>query len=404
MTTFRSIDAIEAPEGRRVLVRVDLNVPVHEGAVTDTTRILASVPTIRELSDRGARVILLSHFGRPKGKRVPEESLAAVVPPLAEALGRPVQFSPDCVGDAAAEAVANMVPGEVLLLENTRFHAGEEKNEAAFADALAALGDVYVDDAFSAAHRAHASTEGIARRLPSYAGRSMQAELEALEKALGSPARPVVAIVGGAKVSTKIALLENLVAKVDALVIGGAMANTFLAAMGVAMGRSLVERDHLETARSIMTAAERAGCAIVLPKDAICAPALEPDVTTFHVGLDEGVPEGLMMLDLGPGSIGIVNAEVDQARTVVWNGPLGAFEVEPFDRGTVATARHVAERTRRQELLSVAGGGDTAAALHHAGVAGAFSHLSTAGGAFLEWLEGKTLPGVAALAADEYPG
>lgn len=397
MTTFRTLDDIDDPKGKRALVRVDLNVPVEDGRVTDDTRIKAAIPTIEALADKGAKVILLSHFGRPKGKRVPEESLEPVVPALGAALGRPVQFAPDCVGEAAEAAIANMVPGEVLLLENTRFHAGEETNDGAFADALAALGDLYVNDAFSAAHRAHASTEGIARRLTAYAGRSMESELEALEKALGSPVRPVVAVVGGAKVSSKIALLENLVGRVDALVIGGAMANTFLAAGGVDVGRSLVERDHFGTADAIMTAAERSGCAIVLPRDALCASALEKGVEAVHVGLDEGVPEDLMILDLGPRSVQIVNAEIDQARTLLWNGPLGAFEVPPFDKATMEVARHVATRTRHQDVLSVAGGGDTAAALHHAGVAGAFSHLSTAGGAFLEWLEGRTLPGVKAL-------
>jgi phosphoglycerate kinase len=398
---FRTIDDIADARGKRALVRVDLNVPLRDGTVTDDTRIRAALPTIRDLLDKGAKVVLLSHFGRPKGRRVPEESLEPVVPAVAAAIGKPVQFAPDCVGPEAEEAVANMVPGDVLVLENTRFHAGEEKNEDALADGLARLGDLYVNDAFSAAHRAHASTEGIARRLPSYAGRSMQTELEALESALENPRRPAVAIVGGAKVSSKIDVLQNLVAKVDGLVIAGAMANTFLAALGVDTGRSLVERDHFETARAIMAAAERAGCALVLPKDAVAAEALAPNAPHVTVGLDEGVPANLMVVDLGPGSIGIVEAEVDQAVTVLWNGPLGAFEYPPFDRGTVHLARHVAERTREQRVVSIAGGGDTAAALHHAGVASAFSHVSTAGGAFLEWLEGRTLPGVAALAPAE---
>ncbi|KPL52181.1 phosphoglycerate kinase [Prosthecomicrobium hirschii] len=392
MNAFKTLDDASL-SARCVLVRVDLNVPMEGGAVSDDTRIRAVVPTIREIADKGGRVVLLAHFGRPKDGPEAKFSLAQIVAPLAERVGRPVAFAADCIGPVAADAVAALKDGDILLLENTRFHKGEEKNDPAFVEALAALGDVYVNDAFATAHRAHASTEGLAHRLPAYAGRCMQGEIEALEKALGSPERPVLAVVGGAKVSSKIDLLENLVGKVDILVIGGGMANTFLAAQGIAVGKSLCEHDLAETARRILDKAKAARCDIVLPVDAVVA-------REFKAGADNevvpvgAVPADAMILDVGPKSVAAIAARIDGARTLVWNGPLGAFEIEPFDRATVAAARHAAERTRSAGLLTVAGGGDTAAALNHAGVAEAFSYVSTAGGAFLEWLEGKPLPGV----------
>jgi len=392
----RGLDAIGDVAGRRVLVRVDFNVPMADGRVTDRSRIRAAAPTITELSDKGAKVALLAHFGRPKGKRDETMSLRPVVGAVSETVGRPVAFASDCIGEAAAEAIAALENGGIVVLENTRFHPGEERNDPDLADALAANGDVYVNDAFSAAHRAHASTEAIAHRLPAFAGRAMEAELAALERALSTPERPVMAIVGGAKVSTKITLLENLVSRVDVLVVGGGMANTFLAAQGVDVANSLSEADQAGTARRIMEAAERTGCLMVLPKDAVVAPALEAGAPTRHVDLDGGIEAGMMILDVGSATVDAVNAEMDRARTLVWNGPLGAFEVPPFDAATVAAARHAAARTD-EGLLSVAGGGDTVAALVHAGVAERFSYVSNAGGAFLEWLEGKTLPGVEAL-------
>jgi len=395
MSTFRTLDTADV-KGKRVLIRVDLNVPMKDGMVTDDTRIRAILPTVRDVSKRGGKAILLAHFGRPKGERVPDMSLAPVVPALETLLGRPVAFANDCIGNDAAQAIARMSDGDVLLLENTRFHKGEEKNDPLFTSALAELGDVYVNDAFSAAHRAHSSTEGLAHQLPAYAGRSMQAELEALEKALTSPKRPVIAIVGGAKVSSKIDLLENLVGKVDALVIGGGMANTFLHAQGLSVGKSLCEKDLADTARRIMAKAETANCAIILPVDATVAYHFEAHAPNQTYGV-EAIPEDGMILDVGGLSVERVNAAIDDAATLVWNGPLGAFELEPFDRGTVAAARHAARRTRDGHLLSVAGGGDTVAALNHAGVADDFSYVSTAGGAFLEWLEGKPLPGVEVL-------
>lgn len=394
--TFKTLDDLGNLSGRRALVRVDLNVPMDGNRVTDTTRIDRVLPTIRELSDKGARVVLLAHFGRPKGAVMPEMSLAPVAAALTERLGQPVAFAADCIGDLAASLVDGLKDGDVALLENTRFHAGEEKNDGAFADALAALGDLYVNDAFSAAHRAHASTEGLARRLPAYAGRTMQAELEALASALTTPVRPVLAVVGGAKVSSKIDLLENLVKKVDMLVIGGGMANTFLAAQGKAVGKSLCEHDLADTARRIMDAAAAAGCEIVLPVDAVVAREFKAGAASETVAVD-AVPADAMILDVGAASIDNVRAKIDAAATLVWNGPLGAFEIEPFDAATVAAARHAAERTRAGTLTTVAGGGDTVAALNHAGVADDFSYVSTAGGAFLEWLEGKALPGVDAL-------
>ena len=398
MTAFRTLDDSGPLAGKRVLLRVDLNVPMDGGRVTDATRIERVVPTIREIADQGGKVVLLAHFGRPKGKRDPKDSLQPVVATLSDKLGSPVAFAEDCVGPTASAAIAALKDGDVLLLENTRYHAGEEANEAAFADALAANGDVYVNEAFSAAHRAHASTEGLAHRLPAYAGRLMQAELDALAKGLEAPARPVIALVGGAKVSSKIDLLENLVAKVDMLVIGGGMANTFLHAQGKAVGKSLCEKDLAETALRILAAAEAAKCRIILPVDAVVASEFKANAANETVSVD-AVPEGGMILDAGPASVALIDQAIDEAATLVWNGPLGAFELTPFDAATVAAARHAAERTASAKLISVAGGGDTVAALNHAGVSETFSYISTAGGAFLEWLEGKTLPGVEALRA-----
>jgi phosphoglycerate kinase len=394
---FKTLDDADVAS-KRVLVRVDLNVPMENGVVTDTTRIERIVPTIRDLADRGAKVILLAHFGRPKGERKPEDSLKPIVEPLARILGRPVAFADDCVGDVAAEAIGVLADGEILLLENTRYHKGEEKNDPALVEKLAALGDLYVNDAFSAAHRAHASTEGLAHKLPAYAGRTMQAELTALEAALGKPKRPVLAVVGGAKVSTKIDLLENLVGKVDLLVIGGGMANTFLAAKGVDVGKSLCEHDLAETAKRIMARAAETGCEIVLPVDAVVAREFKAGAASETVDVTE-VPADAMILDVGPKSIAAVAAAIDRAETLIWNGPLGAFEIAPFDAATVAAAKHAAARTKAGKLLTVAGGGDTVAALNHAGVADDFTYISTAGGAFLEWMEGKELPGVKALEA-----
>ncbi len=395
---FKTLDDLTDIAGKRVLVRVDLNVPMDGGKVSDTTRIERVLPTIRELSDKKAKVILLAHFGRPKGARVADMSLSPVALAVAGLLGRPVVFADDCIGQAAKDAVDVMVDGDVLLLENTRYHAGEEKNDPDFAKALAANGDIYVNDAFSAAHRAHGSTEGIARLLPAYAGRTMQAELEALGSALGNPVRPVLAVVGGAKVSSKIDLLENLVAKVDMLVIGGGMANTFLAAQGTDVGKSLCEHDLAETAKRIMTAADKAGCEIVLPADAVVAREFKAGADNETVSLD-AIPADGMILDVGAASIETVKTKIDAAKTLVWNGPLGAFEIAPFDTATVAAAKHAAANTKAGKLNSVAGGGDTVAALNHAGAADEFSYVSTAGGAFLEWLEGKELPGVKALEA-----
>jgi phosphoglycerate kinase len=382
--------------GRVVLTRVDINVPVEDGKVTDATRIERIVPTVRDILAKGGKPVLLAHFARPKGKVVPEMSLKVVLPALEAALGVPVRFAADCVGAEAESAVGALGAGEVLLLENTRFHKGEEANDPEFAEALAALADVYCNDAFSAAHRAHASTEALARLLPSCAGRLMQAELGALEKALGRSERPVVAVVGGAKVSTKLELLGNLIDKVDTLVIGGGMANTFLAAQGIDVGRSLCEHDLAGTAREIMGKAEAAGCAVLLPADVVVA-------REFKAGAEHEIvpanacPPDAMILDAGPAAIAAIAAAFAEARTLVWNGPLGAFEIPPFNAATDAAARQAASLTRAGKLLSVAGGGDTVAALNASGSAEAFTYVSTAGGAFLEWLEGKTLPGVAAL-------
>lgn len=382
--------------GRRVLVRADLNVPVRDGRITDLTRIERLSPTIRELSAAGARVLVCSHFDRPKGRVVPEMSLRPMAEALSAVLQRPVAFATDCVGPVAAAAAAALHDGDVLVLENTRFHHGEEANDPAFAQALATNADVFVNDAFSAAHRAHASTEGVAHLLPSCVGRLMQQELDALEAALGAPVRPVMAIVGGSKVSTKLELLGNLVGKVDVLVIGGAMANTFLAAGGIAVGRSLQEAEMHATAREILATAAAAGCTVVLPEDAVVARVFAPNPETETVPVT-AIPTDAMMLDVGPATVAALAARLPAIRTVVWNGPLGAFETPPFDRATTALAQAVAAATQQAGLRSVAGGGDTVSALRHAGVADRLSYVSSAGGAFLEWLEGKTLPGVAAL-------
>ena len=394
---FNTLDDLEV-KGKRVLVRADLNVPLKDGKVSDATRIARQVPTIRELADKGARVILLSHFDRPKGKVVPVMSLKPVVAPLAKAIGRPVAFAEDCVGPKAESAVGTLKDGEVLLLENTRFHAGEEKNDPDFAKHVASLGDIFVNDAFSAAHRAHATTTGLAELLPSAAGRAMEAELTHLKKALGDPERPLLAVVGGAKVSTKIELLQNLVARVDVLVIGGAMANTFLAAQGVAVGKSLYEADHLGTARNVVHMAAESGAAILLPSDVVVAKEFKEGAAHRTVPVGEIAPDE-MVLDVGPATVQSFKNRLVTTKTLVWNGPLGAFEIKPFDQGTVAAAKAVAAATKAGDLLSVGGGGDTVAALAHAGVENDFSYVSTAGGAFLEWLEGKELPGVEALKA-----
>jgi phosphoglycerate kinase len=392
--TFRTLDDVDV-KGKRALLRVDLNVPMEKGRVTDATRLERIAPTILEISAKGGKVILLAHFGRPKGRDA-KDSLRPVAAALAEVLNKPVAFADDCVGDAAQKAVAAMKDGDILCLENTRFHKEEEKNDPAFVAELAKLGDIWVNDAFSAAHRAHASTEGLGHRLPPYAGRTMQAELDALAKALEAPTKPVIAIIGGAKVSTKIDLLENLVSKVDALVIGGGMANTFLFAQGTAIGKSLAEKDLAATALRIIEKANAVNCAIILPVDAVVAFHFAAHAPSHAYGLD-AIPDDGMILDVGPQSIERIRAAIDDAATLVWNGPLGAFEMPPFDRGTVAAAKHAAERARAKKLIAVAGGGDTVAALNQAGVAGDFTYVSTAGGAFLEWMEGKPLPGVEVL-------
>ncbi len=394
MSEFRTLDQADV-RGKRVLLRVDLNVPMENGRVTDATRIERIAPTIIELADKGGKVILLAHFGRPKGPD-PKESLKPVAAEVARIVGRPVAFADDCIGERAQSAVAAMKPGDILCLENTRFHKGEEKNDPAFVAELVKLGDLWVNDAFSAAHRAHASTEGLGHKLPAYAGRSMQAELDALHKALDAPKKPVIAIVGGAKVSTKLDLLENLINKVEALVIGGAMANTFLYARDFDIGKSLVEKDMAATARRILDKADNRSCAIILPVDAIVAFHFAANAPSHAFGVDAIPPEG-MMLDIGEQSIERIKGAIDEAATLVWNGPLGAFEIPPFERATVQVARYAAERTRAGKLISVAGGGDTVAALNAAGVTDRFTYVSTAGGAFLEWMEGKALPGVEVL-------
>jgi len=395
MAAFKTIDNL-APRGKRVLLRADLNVPLAAGHVTDATRIERLAPTIRTLAERGARVVVMSHFGRPKGKADPAFSLKPLVAPLAAAIGRPVAFAEDCVGPAAERVVAALRDGDVALLENLRFHPEEEANDGGFAARLAALGDLYVNDAFSAAHRAHASTEALAHLLPAAAGLLMQAELEALGKALETPQHPVAALIGGAKVSTKLDLLGFITGKVDVLAIGGAMANTLLFAQGIAVGTSLCERDMAETARALIARAAAVGCVLMLPIDAVVAEALAPGAATRVVAIDR-VPPDAMILDIGPATVAAIGERLGQCRTLLWNGPLGAFETPPFDAGTTAVARRVAALTATGGLLSVAGGGDTVAALTHAGVAGQLCYLSTAGGAFLEWLEGRELPGVAAL-------
>jgi phosphoglycerate kinase len=391
---FRTLDDVDV-KGKRVLLRVDLNVPMEQGRVTDATRLERIAPTITEIADKGGKVILLAHFGRPKGPDA-KDSLKPVAAALSKVIGKPIAFAEDCVGEPAQKAVAAMKDGDILCLENTRFHKQEEKNDVAFVAELAKLGDIWVNDAFSAAHRAHASTEGLGHKLPAYAGRTMQAELDALSKALEAPTRPVIAIIGGAKVSTKIDLLENLVSKVDALVIGGGMANTFLHAQGIGVGKSLAEKDLAATAQRILEKAETANCAIILPVDAVVAFHFAANSPSHAYGLD-AIPSDGMILDVGPQSNQRIHAAIDDAKTLVWNGPLGAFEMTPFDRGTMIAARHAAERTKAKKLVSVAGGGDTVAALNQAGVAGDFSYVSTAGGAFLEWMEGKPLPGVEVL-------
>ena len=394
MSNFRTLDDVDV-SGKRVLLRVDVNVPMDNGVVTDATRLERIAPTVTEIADKGGRVILLAHLGRPKGRDA-KESLKPVAVALAKVLKRDVAFADDCIGEPAAKAVAAMKDGDILCLENTRFHKEEEKNDPAFVAELAKLGDIWVNEAFSAAHRAHATTEGLGHKLPAYAGRTMQAELDALRKALEAPTHPVIAIIGGAKVSTKIDLLENLVSKVDVLVIGGGMANTFLHAQGVDIGKSLCEKDLAETALRIVDKAKAANCEIILPIDAVVASEFKANAQSQTFELD-AIPADGMILDVGPRSIERISAAIDQAATLVWNGPVGAFELAPFDRGTVAAAQHAAERTKAGRLVSIAGGGDTVAALNHAGVAGDFTYISTAGGAFLEWMEGKPLPGVEVL-------
>ena len=392
---WKTLDEMDLA-GKVVLTRVDINVPVENGKVTDTTRIDKIVPTVKDILAKGGKPVLLAHFGRPKGKVVPEMSLAPLVPALEAALGARVKFAPDCIGGPAKQAVAALGAGEVLLLENTRFHAGEEKNDAELAASMGALGEVYVNDAFSAAHRAHASTEGIAHILPAAAGRLMEAELKALEAALGKPERPVTAVVGGAKVSTKLDLLGNLVTKVDNLVIGGGMANTFLVAQGVDVGKSLAEHDMAETAKEILAKADAAGCKIVLPSDVVVAREFKAGAANETVAAT-ACPSDAMILDAGPEAVAEIARTFEASKTLIWNGPLGAFEIAPFDAATNAAATKAAELTEAGKLISVAGGGDTVAALNKAGAAASFTYISTAGGAFLEWMEGKVLPGVAAL-------
>ncbi len=391
----RTLDDVNVA-GQRVLLRADLNVPVRDGKVTDTTRLERLLPTIKELADKGAKVIVLSHFDRPQGQVVPQMSLKPIADSLGRILGRPVAFAADCIGPEAENAVASLNNGDVLVLENTRFHEGEEANDPAFAAALAKLGDIYVNDAFSAAHRAHASTEGVARHMPSFAGRLMQAELHALEAALGNPQRPVAAIVAGSKVSTKLDLLNNLVTKVDILVIGGAMANTFLAAQGHNVGKSLQEKDLHGTALEILKTAAAKGCEILLPLDVVVADKFEANAPTQVVKVD-AIPAGTMALDVGPATVDAFIHRLPEIKTIIWNGPLGAFETKPFDASTNTLANAIAEATKAGKVISVGGGGDTVSALKLAGVQHELTYLSSAGGAFLEWMEGKILPGVEAL-------
>ena len=400
MPGFKTLDDLpDDLTGKKILVRVDLNVPMNGASVADDTRLRALLPTALELSDKGAIVLLLSHFGRPKGENRPDMSTAQLVRPLAALTGRSVRFIEDCQGPEAARAITTMLPGNIGILENTRFHDGEETNDPALARGMAALGDLYVNDAFSAAHRAHASTEGIAHLLPSYAGRAMEAELKALERALGNPERPVAAVVGGAKVSSKLAVLGHLLGKVDHLIIGGGMANTFLAARGVMVGKSMYEKDLLGEAEAIFERADAAGCTIHLPYDVVVAKEFAPNPPSLRTANVHEVASDEMILDIGPAAVEALGDVLKTCRTLVWNGPMGAFETPPFDAATVAIARTAAALTEDGTLVSVAGGGDTVAALNQAGVAGDFTFVSTAGGAFLEWMEGRTLPGVAALSA-----
>ena len=400
---FRTLDQAGDIAGKTALVRVDFNVPMADSGlgkvVSDDTRLRAAIPTIRKLMGKGAKTVLLAHFDRPKGKRVPDMSLKPVVRPLSALLGKDVRFADDCVGPKAKAAIEALPPGEVLLLENVRYHAGEEKNDPAFAQQLAKLGDLYVNDAFSAAHRAHASTEGVARLLPAYAGEAMRAELEALDKALGNPERPVIGIVGGSKVSTKLDLLRHLVTKLDKLAIGGGMANTFLYAQGHEVGASYCEKELAETAREIIRVAGRNNCKLFLPLDIVVAEKLAPGAPA-RVRTVGAVDEDERILDAGPETVERLCRAISNSKTLIWNGPLGVFEMPPFDKGTVEAARHAAERVKEGKLVAVAGGGDTVAALNAAGVTQDFTYVSTAGGAFLEWMEGKDLPGVAALKAD----
>ena len=397
--TFRTLDDAKDLAGKTALVRVDFNVPMEGGKVTDDTRLRVALPTIQRLRDAGAKVALLAHFDRPKGQRVPSMSLKPVVQPLEELLGAPVRFAEDCIGPDAVEAIRDLDAGGVVLLENVRFHAAEEANDPVFAQKLADLGDLYVNDAFSAAHRAHASTEGVAHHIPAYAGESMRRELDALDAALGNPQKPVVGIVGGSKVSTKLDLLKNLVGKLDTLAIGGGMANTFLYAQGVDIGGSLAEKDMADTAREILAEAEAKGCDILLPVDVVVATEVKPGADARTVKTGEALSTDDKILDAGPDTVARLNAAIDASKTLIWNGPLGVFEVPPFDAATIAAAKHVAERTKAGALIAVAGGGDTVAAVGHAGVAADLTFVSTAGGAFLEWMEGKELPGVEALRA-----
>lgn len=397
MTAFKTLDDLGDITGKVALVRVDLNLPMQEGHVTDATRVKASAPTILELADRGAKVLLLAHFGRPKGERNSTMSLSLVQGAVENVLGREVMFIPEVAGDVMKQAIGILRAGDIGLLENTRFWKGEEKNDPEFAQAIAANADIYVNDAFSAAHRAHATTEGLARLLPAYAGRAMQMELEALDKALGNPEKPVAAVVGGAKVSTKLAVLEHLVGQVDHLIIGGGMANTFLAARGVDVGKSLCEHDLAATAEKIMDAADKAGCTVHLPYDVVVAKEFAANPPSMRICNVHEVAADEMILDVGPQAVEALGDVLKTCRTLVWNGPMGAFETQPFDAATVALARTAAALTKEGSLVSVAGGGDTVAALNHAGVAQDFTYISTAGGAFLEWMEGRELPGVAAL-------
>ena len=400
MTTFRTLDDLTADlTGKVALVRVDLNLPMADLVVTDDTRVRAAAPTILELADKGAKVLLLAHFGRPKGERVSTMSVSMTIDAVQSVLGREVMFVPEVAGPVVAQAVQILRPGDIAMLENTRFWKGEEANDPEFAKAIAANGDIYVNDAFSAAHRAHASTEGLAHLLPAYAGRSMEAELKALEQALGNPQRPVAAVVGGAKVSSKLDVLAHLVTQVDHLIIGGGMANTFLAARGVNVGKSLCEHDLAASAESIMAAADKAGCTVHLPYDVVVAKEFAANPASLRTCNVHEVAADEMILDIGPQATEALADVLKTCRTLVWNGPLGAFETPPFDAATVALAKSAAALTKEGALVSVAGGGDTVAALNLAGVAGDFTYISTAGGAFLEWMEGKDLPGVTALTA-----